>query len=193
MKKGIIFLLGLFLTFGMCSSSIAEDAAEDSNHVPGLLGHYLGVGGVPETRRIMTDDDRRLYVNTVADYGTTALIDGVTLDDDPVTTNGVLTASEMKKLCFFVSYDETEVENTVSGTITVEVGDGAGGWIDFDLIIDQNGIGSPQSSIEYTIDDTDVFYVPAEFYAETWRITFTGTNTDADDTIVVSVFASYQN
>ncbi len=193
MKKWIVFMSCLVLMLSSGSFlARAEKAAEDSNHVPGLLGHYLGIGGIPETRRIMADENRRMYVNTVADYGTATLIDGVTLDNDPVTTYGDLTASEMKKLAFFVSYDETEVSNDISGVLTVQVYC-SGGWIDYDLIIDDNGINSPQSSITYTIDDTDVFYIPTDFFAESYRITFTGTNTDVNDTIVISVWASYQN
>lgn len=189
MKKGIILGIAAFLVFAFSPLAIAEDALEDANHVPGLLGHYNSA-----TKQIRADESGNIYVNTSAYYGVTNVIDGVTLDDSPTSTTSVsLELDEYKKICFLILYDETEVGNSVSGTLTIEVSPDEVYWLDCDLIIDQNGVNSPQGSLTYTQDDEDVCYIPSDFIPKYLRVIFTGTNTDADDIILIRVWACYQN
>jgi len=122
--------------------------------------------------------------------GYTQIID-TTLDDDPTTiTSSAFFIGDKTKVSFILSYDETEVGNSVSGTLTLEVSPDNSTWYDFDCIFDHTGV--PVASIAYTADAEDVFYLSDSCNFPYVRATFAGTNTDADDTIVIDIFICWQ-
>jgi hypothetical protein len=118
-----------------------------------------------------------------------AIIPATLLDNSPTSvTSATLPAGEYQKLAFFVIYDETQVGNTVSGTLTIEIS-----W--------DNLVWQAASFYDYaggaTLQTSEVISADGQYYC--WfnkdlavpyvHAIFTGTNTDADDTILVTVNA----
>lgn len=182
-----LLLLACFFWF-LQNPALAEDALEDTNHVPSLLGDYGVI-----TKRIMADANGNLYVNTIGNSGYTKVIDNITLNNVITSTTSVATnISGRNKIAFLISYDETEADQALSGKFTIEVSTDNSIWIDYDIIFDSNGTGTPQSLLEFTVDDEDVCYFPQDFTAQYIRVTFTGTNTNATNTELINVWVCYQ-
>lgn len=168
--------------------ALAEDALEDTNHVPSLLGDYNSI-----PKKIKADVNGNLYINPVGNSSYSKVVDAIILNNVTTsTTSTAVSIVEKNKISFLISYDETEVDKVLSGKFTVEVSPDNSTWIDYDIIFDSNGTSTPQSLIEYTIDDEDVCYLPQDFTAQYIRVTFTGTNTDATNTELINIWMCWQ-
>jgi hypothetical protein len=184
----LLLLACLFWFFQ--SPALAEDALEDTNHVPTMLGDY---GSVP--KRLHTDVQGNLYVNTMAvgNCSYSKVVDTITLNNTTTTyTSAAVLSAEMTKVSFIIVYDETEVNKELSGKFTVEVSPDNVNWIDCDLLLDSNGVDNPQKILEYTVDSEDLCYFPYDFNVQWSRVTFIGTNTDATNTILINVWMCWQ-
>lgn len=122
-------------------------------------------------------------------YGSVTLIDQL-LDDSPTSITGARKIGDKNKVSFILNYDETEVGNSVSGAVTFQVSADSSNWYAYDIIYDHTG--SIVSSINYTADGSDVFYLPEIVAFPYIKLTFTGTNTDADDTAQIKIIMCYQ-
>lgn len=108
------------------------------------------------------------------------------LDASPTTiTSDSIDIAVYDKIAFGIKYDETEVGG-VSGTFTVEIGDGDT-WFDYDILFDKNGTDAPSASISFTSDDEYFVYLPEGVTGKWLRVTFAGTGTDADDLIQINI------
>ena len=123
-------------------------------------------------------------------YGQTEIVNQL-LDDAPTlyTSTGVEIGNK-NKVSFVLTYNETEVGNTVSGAVTLEVSPDNSNW--YALNAFYNNAGTIVPTVNYTADATDTFHLP-EFVTYPYiRATFTGTNTDADDTIQINITLCWQ-
>ena len=171
---------------------------QPSTNVIGKLAANSGVDiGDVDVTSISAGDNNIGNVDIVTlpsiTYGNTTLINASQLDDDPTadTSNAFLMGNK-NKIGISVNYDETEVGGGVSGTLTLQVSPDSTNWYAFDVILDGNGTDAPNASISYTSDATDYVYLPRFATAVYLRAIFTGTNTDTDDTIVVTVDLYWQ-
>ena len=113
-----------------------------------------------------------------------------TVISDTLNTTITLTDSTdiqaFEKICFRISYDETEVGNSVSAAITFELGTDDD-WTDFNILLGSDGTDAPQANVSFSSDGEKVVYLPYGVSGDQLRITATGTNTDADDIAVIVV------
>ena len=116
------------------------------------------------------------------------IIDAVTLDDSPTeTTSASIDIRQYKRVGFMWTYDETEVGNAVSGTLTIEISPDNTNWFSAPFF-DTAGGATPQTSEALSDDGSYVCWLDPALPFGYVRVTIAGTNTDADDTILTSVF-----
>lgn len=122
-------------------------------------------------------------------YGQSEIVNQL-LDDDPVSvTSAGFEIGDKQKVSFILVYDETEVGG-VSGDLTLEVSPDNTNW--YALNAFYNNAGTIVSTVNYTADATDTFHLP-EFVTYPYvRAVFTGTGTDADDTIQINITICWQ-
>lgn len=120
------------------------------------------------------------------------LINAQLLDDSPtsITSSGI-SIKGAKKVGFYVTYDETEVGATVGGTLTFEISYDnstyfAASFYDF------AGGATLQASEVWTGDANYYCWLNADSPFMFVRAKVVATNTDADDTVSVSVRAVIQ-
>lgn len=114
--------------------------------------------------------------------GSSMLIQSIdtTLDDDPTSINGDQFTGNCRKVGFVIVYDETEVGNSISITISASVSADNSNWIAA-YWYDFAGGSTLQSSESMTADGSYIGWFPADMTMPYTRITVTGTNTDNDD------------
>jgi len=126
-------------------------------------------------------------------YGSQTLFNAITLDDAPTAdTSAAYFIGDKNKVGFSLNYNETETGGGVSGTLTLEVSPDSSTWYAFDIILDGAGLDAPNANLVYSTDATDYFYIPNFVTAGYIRAIFTGTATDADDTILITVVLHWQ-
>jgi hypothetical protein len=126
---------------------------------------------------------------TIAGRTTTSLtaIDAVTLDNDPTSvTSSAITISEYQRVGVYWTYDETEVEEALSGTLTITVSPDGTTYFSAPFF-DTAGGATPQTSEVLSDDGSYICWLDSNIPFAYMKVTVTGTNTDADDTIETSV------
>lgn len=118
---------------------------------------------------------------------TGTLINAVQLDDSPTSTTGVMETSDAEKMAFFLTYDETEVGNSISAAVTVDVSYDNSTWIDANFY-DVAGGATAQTSETISADGNYYFWLSPDITAPYVRVAVAGTNTDADDIAVISCY-----
>jgi len=113
------------------------------------------------------------------------IISSTTLDDSPTSVSGSAKAKSADKIAFYVAYDETEVGNSVSLTVTVDVSTDNSTWLDASYY-DYAGGSTLQTSETISADGNYYFWFNRDLAVPYVRIVLTGNNTDADDLAVVS-------
>jgi hypothetical protein len=91
-------------------------------------------------------------------YGQTEIVNQL-LDDAPTLyTSTGFEIGNKRKVSFVLTYNETEVGNTVSGAVTLEVSPDNSNW--YALNAFYNNAGTIVSTVNYTADVTDTFHLP---------------------------------
>jgi len=116
------------------------------------------------------------------------IISSTTLDDDPTSvTSSTFNIQDYEKVAFFVSYDETEVGNSVSIAITLDVSYDGSNWIDASFY-DYGGGTTFQTTESLTADGWYVCWFEPDLNVPYVRMVITATNTDSDDLAVVTAY-----
>ncbi len=118
------------------------------------------------------------------------IIDETQLDDDPTSvTSDTVNIQDYKEVGFWVKYDETEVGNSVSAAVTIDISYDNSTWLDV-YFYDVAGTGTAQTSETISADGWYYCALPNSYlpigsivYA---RMVITATNTDADDLATVT-------
>ena len=119
--------------------------------------------------------------------GRGTLVDGVLLDNSPtsVTSDG-LQVGKSDKVTFIVTYDETEVGASVSAAVTLEISYDNTNFFAASFH-DLAGGATLQTSETISADSRYIFWMPRDLAVPYARVKVTGTNTDADDTALITV------
>lgn len=117
------------------------------------------------------------------------MIEPTLLDDSPTSITGARFIGGAERVGFFVHYDETQVGNSISLAVTCHVSDDNSTWI-AGSFFDFAGGATLQTSETISADGDYFFWLDPNISAPYVRITLTATNTDADDTALVSCTVS---
>lgn len=113
------------------------------------------------------------------------IISSTTLDADPTSVSGTKKVTSADKIAFFVRYDETEVGGGLSVAVTVDVSDDNSTWLDASFY-DYAGGSTLQTSETLSSDVNYYLWFNRDLAMPYVRLVLTATNSDADDTAVVS-------
>jgi hypothetical protein len=113
------------------------------------------------------------------------LIASTQLDDAPTSASGSATVKSADKIACFVTYDETQVGLAISAAVTVEVSPDNSTWTAASFY-DYAGGSTLQTSETISGDGNYYFWMNRDLAMPYIKVTITATNTDADDTAVVS-------
>ena len=118
------------------------------------------------------------------------VIDAVTLDADPTSVNSdSVYAGGLEALSFDVIYDETEVGG-IQVAITLQASYDNSVWIAASFY-DYAGGATLQTSETLTADSTGyILWVNKDLCVPYYRVVVTATGSDADDTAVITAYAS---
>jgi hypothetical protein len=142
--------------------------------------------GVMSVQGITSGTDLNVKISDRASTVVTA-IDGVTLDDEPTAvTSSAINMTGYQRVGIFWQYDETEVGGGVTGTLTVEVSPDNTNWFSAPFF-DTAGGATPQTSEVLSDDGSYICWLDKNIPFPYLRVTVTGANTDADDTILTTV------
>ena len=118
-----------------------------------------------------------------------AFIPETQLDDSPTSVTATArNIQDFKKVGFMVKYDETEVGNSVSIAITLDISYDGTNWVDA-YFMDGAGAVTPQTS--ETLSSDGWFHC---WFDTSWsmppyvRMVITATSTDADDLATVTAW-----
>lgn len=112
------------------------------------------------------------------------------LDDDPTSiTSSTYGIQGYKKVAFFVSYDETEVGETLSASVAFDVSYDGTNWVDASFH-DYGGGATLQTSETLSADGWYYCWLDPDTSIRYVRVVITATATDADDIISVAVYLS---
>lgn len=116
------------------------------------------------------------------------IIDATLIDDDPTSaTSDTIYLQDYKKVAFFVDYDETEVENSISGAVTMQVSYDGTNWLSASFY-DYGGGATLQTSETISSDGWYYCWFNPDLEVPFTRLIVTGTNTDTNDTISLSAY-----
>lgn len=117
------------------------------------------------------------------------LIAETQLDDDPTSvTSSTFNIQDYKKVGFVVKYDETEVGNSVSITITLDVSYDGSNWIDA-YFYDWAGGTTLQTSEAPASDGWYWCWFDPDWSLPPYvRMVIAATNSDADDLATVTAY-----
>lgn len=108
------------------------------------------------------------------------------LDNSPTSVTGDgIDFSDSRRVAFFVVYDETEVGNSISAAVTLESSYDGTNWLSASFY-DYAGGATLQTSETISADGRYYFWVNRDLIVPYYRVKIVGTNTDADDTALVS-------
>lgn len=113
------------------------------------------------------------------------IISSTLLDNSPTSVSGTFKTLSSDKLAFFVTYDETEVGNSISLNVTVDISWDGTTWLDASFY-DYAGGTTLQTSETISGDGNYYFWFNRDLPAPYVRVVLAATNTDADDTALVS-------
>ncbi len=117
------------------------------------------------------------------------IITAITLDDSPTSvTSSAVNAEQSDSIGFFVDYDETEVGETLTADVTIQISYDGTTWIAgrfFDLA---GGPATFQTTESIASDGTYFFWLHKDSNVSRVRVIVTGNSTDSDDTIVIDAF-----
>lgn len=106
------------------------------------------------------------------------------LDDSPTSASGSVDVRGADKVAFFVTYDETEVGNSVSAAVTLQTSFDGTNWLAASFY-DYAGGSTLQTSETISADGRYYFWTNRDLVTPYYKVIITGTNTDADDTALV--------
>lgn len=118
-------------------------------------------------------------------------------DDDNPQTSTVVFIGNARSVGFSLSTVIDRTAETVQVDYTVEISPDNSTWFDCDTIMTDDGEDAPQATINHqsasdtTIEET--VYLPKGFTAQYVKVVADVTDSDADDTAVVSVYIYTQN
>jgi len=121
------------------------------------------------------------------------IIAQTTLDDSPTSvTSATQDVQDFLKTGFVIEYDETEVGGGVSGTVSFEFSYDGTNWTT-GYFYDFAGGSTAQTQETLAADATYICWLDSSLWSIPYaRATVAGTNTDTDDTIVVTVYMTGQ-
>lgn len=112
------------------------------------------------------------------------------LDDDPTSvTSDTINIQDYQKVAFFVKYDETQVGNTISAAVTLDVSYDDTNWVDASFY-DYAGGATLQTSETISVDGWYLCWFNPDLNVPYVRMVITATNTDADDLAIVTAYMS---
>jgi len=110
------------------------------------------------------------------------------LDNDPTSvTSSTFNLQEYSKVGFFVKYDETEVGETLSAAVTLDISYDGTNWVDASFY-DYAGGATLQTSETISADGWYYCWFNPDLNAPYVRMVITATNTDADDIILATAY-----
>lgn len=112
-----------------------------------------------------------------------------TIDGTPLTaTSGTIGIQHLEKVAFFLVYDETEVGNSISADITIEISADNWTWIAGSFFDLAGGVASLETTEAISSDSTYYFWLERDMTIPYVRIVVTSTNTDSDDLLDIVVY-----
>jgi len=118
----------------------------------------------------------------------TTIISTTQLDNDPTSVvSSVYNIQDYKKVGFWVSYDETQVGNSISLAVTLSVSYDGTNFVSGSFM-DVAGGTTPQTSETISDDGWYFFWLEDGWPFKYVRVTLTATNTDADDIASVAAY-----
>lgn len=148
-----------------------------------------GVDSEGKTRDVSVDATGLLNIGRSPSSSTP--ISAVTLDNDPTSyTSAAIALNGAQRVGFYWTYDETEVGNSVSGALTLEVSPDNSHWFSANFY-DVAGGATLQSSESLTGDGSYICWLDPKMPFGYVRVKITATNTDADDVVLTSVSAYF--
>lgn len=119
------------------------------------------------------------------------IIDAITLDDDPTSvTSDVVNVFQADSIGFFLDYDETEVGNSISVAVTIQISYDGTTWLSGSFYDLSGGAASFQTSETISADGSYFFWLEKASNVSRVRVVVTATNTDADDIAVIDCFVT---
>lgn len=110
------------------------------------------------------------------------------LDDDPTSvTSSAINVQQYNRVGFWVSYDETQVGNSISLAVTITVSYDGTNYV-AGSFMDVAGGATPQTSETISSDGWYVFWLPDDYPYRYLKVVLTATNTDADDIASVAAY-----
>ena len=103
-------------------------------------------------------------------------------------TSTVVDISGYDKVALYVVYDETEVGNSISAAVTLDVSYDNSHWLTGMSFLDIAGGATYQTSQTISADGWYVFWVTRDPCIPYIRIAVAATNTDADDLLNVKAY-----
>lgn len=146
-----------------------------------------GVDSTGKTQNVSVDSSGLLNIGRSPASSTP--IAAQLLDNDPTSyTSAAIELNGAQRVAFYWTYDETQVGATIQGTLTVEVSPNNVTW----FAVSFYDIASPTTLVAsevLTADGSYICWMDSRLAFPYVRVKVTGTNTDADDTILTSVYA----
>lgn len=128
-----------------------------------------------------SSDNCKVMINSRA-TGTSTPVNAVLLDDDPTTyTSASVDIRQYQRVGFMWEYDETEVGNSVSAAMSIDVSPDNTNWFDVSFY-DYAGGATAQTSETLSADGSYICWLNKDVPFGYVKVTVAGTNTDADDT-----------
>lgn len=200
--NGRLHVIEASASSGLTALQLIDDViyADDADWTNNSSKHAL-VGGLYESSpQSITDGDvGPLEVTGTGSLRTetteravsnSTIIATTLLDDNPTSaTSSSLASNQFDAISFWVSYDETEVGNSVSVAVTLDASYDGTNWMDAQFY-DYAGGATPQTSETISADGWYMFWADKNICTPYYRVVITATNTDADDTASVACYAS---
>ena len=120
------------------------------------------------------------------------IINAVQLDDDPTSVNSTtVNIQDYKETGFWLQYNETEVGNSISAAVTVDISYDGSTWLDMPFY-DIAGTTTMQTTETISSDGWYYFALPSAYFPIgsilSVRVAVAATNTDADDILVINCY-----
>jgi len=115
------------------------------------------------------------------------LIASTILDADPTAVNGTSNIGDAEKVAFFVTYDETEVGNSISLAVTMQISYDGTTWLSASFY-DYAGGATLQTSETISADGSYYCWFNPDMAIPQVKLILTATNTDADDVATVVAY-----
>ena len=110
-----------------------------------------------------------------------------TLDDSPTSITGTWNTADYNRITFFVLYDETQVGNSISAAVSLEVSVDGTNWL-AGSFFDFAGGSTLQTTETISADGNYIFWLDKAMTIPYVRVTIAATNTDTDDIAAVDCY-----